>query len=287
MRAQDALANLKRKRRVDEDGDDGRLDGRSKRGPGADGSIHRAATGSSSRGERGAAATASRSTRAKSVTTSISSKDDNGPEEEGAVERPAKLSRRARKSAPEEMSSKVRVSVRRKVVSEDATARARRLMLSRIDPRFDPLIVGGGPNEEKNRGKAKRDAERARRDYAFIDELRASEMAALRERVVKTRNAEEKAALKRELAVLESRARERERRLAAERVLEEHKKREKELAKKGKRPFYLKRSEQKKKVLIEQFATMNEKQRDKLIEKKRKKLAAKEKKMEPPAKRRT
>ncbi|CRJ91088.1 hypothetical protein BN1723_017029 [Verticillium longisporum] len=45
----------------------------------------------------------------------------------------------------------------------------------------------------------------------------------------------------------------------------------------GKQPFYLKKSEQKKRLLTEQFKGMKKKQVNKVIERKRKKVAAKEK----------
>ncbi len=63
--------------------------------------------------------------------------------------------------------------------------------------------------------------------------------------------------------------------------MDEHRKQEKELVKQGKKPFYLKKSEQKKRVLIDKFASMKKGQVDRAIERRRKKVAGKEKKELP------
>ena len=60
---------------------------------------------------------------------------------------------------------------------------------------------------------------------------------------------------------------------------------EKELVKQGKKPFFLKKSEQKKLLLMDKYAGMSKSQVDKAIEKKRKKVAGKEKKQLPYARR--
>lgn len=68
-------------------------------------------------------------------------------------------------------------------------------------------------------------------------------------------------------------------------VLSKHRKKEKELIQQGKKPFYLKRGEQKKMALVERFESMKGKQADKVIERRRKKKAAKERKGMPEGRR--
>lgn len=136
------------------------------------------------------------------------------------------------------------------------------------DPRFDPAIASGSNVNEAKAKKA----------YAFLDDYRASEMAALRTEIKKTKDDGEKERLKRHLASMESRKRADQIKDRERKVLEEHRQKEKDLVKQGKQPFYLKKSEQKKRFLTEQFKGMKKRQVDKVIERKRKKVAGKEKK---------
>lgn len=134
------------------------------------------------------------------------------------------------------------------------------------DPRFDPL-VGRVVDEEK-----------ASRAYAFLDEYREKEMSDLRAQIKKTRDAGAKEDLKRQLQAMESRKKARKRREEEEDLLREHRRKEKELVAQGKTPFYLKRSEQKKQLLVKRYEGMSKGQVDRAIERKRKKVAGKEKK---------
>ncbi len=59
-------------------------------------------------------------------------------------------------------------------------------------------------------------------------------------------------------------------------LVAEHRTREKGLVRQGKKPFYLKRSEQKKQLLVDRFAEMKPSQVDKAVEKRRRKAAIKE-----------
>lgn len=68
-------------------------------------------------------------------------------------------------------------------------------------------------------------------------------------------------------------------------ILDRHRKEEKELVKQGKQPFYLKKSEQKKRVLLDQYGSLKGKQLDHVIERRRKKVERKEKKKMPFARR--
>lgn len=122
------------------------------------------------------------------------------------------------------------------------------------------------------------DEEKAKKAYAFLDEFRENEMAELRVQIKKTKDPVAKEKLKRELLSMESKKKARLRKEEEERLLKEHRKREKDLVAQGKQPFYLKQSEQKKQLLVERYAGMSKGQVDRAIERKRKKVAGKEKK---------
>ncbi len=84
---------------------------------------------------------------------------------------------------------------------------------------------------------------------------------------------------------MESRKKAQDRRDRERAVIEEHRKKEKELVAQGKTPFYLKRSEQKKRVLADQFQGMKKKDGIGPLRGGVKKVAGKEKKMLPMARR--
>ncbi|EKJ70365.1 hypothetical protein NXS19_012557 [Fusarium pseudograminearum] len=165
--------------------------------------------------------------------------------------------KRSSKHAPQEQTSKKPVSRRREILPENKRQYR--------DPRFDPLV--GRVDEEK-----------ASKAYAFLDEYRDKEMADLRVQIKKTKNFDEKENLKRQLQSMESRKKANVRRQEEENLLKEHRQKEKELVAQGKTPFYLKRSEQKKQLLVNRYEGMSKGQVDRAIERKRKKVAGKEKK---------
>ncbi|KAK6541650.1 rRNA biogenesis protein rrp36 [Orbilia ellipsospora] len=169
---------------------------------------------------------------------------------------------RSNKHAPTEMSSKKAVS-RRRTVIELPTDTTR-------DPRFDRIGGSGVPDNSK-----------IERNYAFLDEYRDSEIKTLRQEVAKEKNPIRKESLQKTLQSLESKRETKKRQLDHDRILAEHKKKERDAIKQGKKPFYLKKSDQKKLILATQFANMGERQRSRVIEKKRKKIASKEKKRMP------
>lgn len=199
------------------------------------------------------------------------------PRDLPAVKKKDKPPSRSSKHAPTEVSSKRPVSRKREILA------VRRPQAR--DPRFDPLVTSRSSASASAGagGLSKADEERARRAYAFLDEYRDDEMRELKVAVKKAKTPAEKEKLQRALMSMESRKRARERKDRERAVIEEHRRREKELVKEGKKsqPFYLKKSEQKKQLLLDQFAGLSEKQRDKAIEKKRKKIAGKEKKTLP------
>lgn len=165
--------------------------------------------------------------------------------------------KRSSKHAPQEQTSKRPVTRIREIVP-DARRKPR-------DPRFDPLV-----------GKV--DEAKARRAYAFLDEYRESEMAELRAEIKKTKNPLDRERLKRQLMSMESRKKAQKKKDEEEELLAEHRQKEKELVAQGKTPFYLKRSEQKKQLLMNRYEKMSKGQVDRAIERKRKKVVGKEKK---------
>ncbi|KAK6506956.1 rRNA biogenesis protein rrp36 [Arthrobotrys musiformis] len=171
-------------------------------------------------------------------------------------------SKRSSKHAPTEMSSKKAVSRRRIVVDMPADTTR--------DPRFDQIGQSGAVNMDK-----------IAKNYDFLEDYRESEIKSLRQEAAKEKNPIRKQEMENTLKSLESKRDARKRRLEHDKILAEHKKKEREAIKQGKKPFYLKKSEQKKLVLTTQFANMGEKQRSRVIEKKRKKIASKEKKRMP------
>lgn len=175
---------------------------------------------------------------------------------------------RSSKHAPQEVSSKRPVSRKREIIPVKK--------IQYRDPRFDPAVTGASV-------KTKADEDHVRRAYAFLDEYREDELRKLKGAIKKAKTPAEKEQLQRAYMSMESRKKARDRKDKERAVVEEHRRREKELVKEGikSRPFYLKKAEQKKQLLTEQFSALSEKQREKAIEKKRKKIAGKEKKAMP------
>ncbi|KAK4226245.1 hypothetical protein QBC38DRAFT_234997 [Podospora fimiseda] len=180
---------------------------------------------------------------------------------------------RSSKHAPTEISSKRQVSRKRDFLSEGTLHKSHAR-----DPRFMPLPSKAGSDSRIEEIKF-------RKAYAFLDEYRESEMAELRATIKKTRDLKEKEKLQKALLSMESRKKAQERKDKERKVIEEHRQKEKELVKQGKTPFYLKKQELKKKVLEETFKGMKKGQVDKAIERRRKKVAGKEKKNLPFARR--
>lgn len=178
-----------------------------------------------------------------------------------------KFAKRSSKHAPTEVTARRAVTRKREVVPvQKVQAR---------DPRFGPLGGGAGGGNAAMLEKAQRE------NYAFLEQYRDDEMAALRAEIKKSKNPAAKEKLQRSLMSMQSRRQAQQRKDAERAVVEEHRRREKERVKEGKTPFYLKKSEQKKQLLVDRFASMKKKDVDKTIEKKRKKLAAKERRELP------
>ncbi|KAG4430293.1 rRNA biogenesis protein rrp36 [Cadophora sp. M221] len=167
---------------------------------------------------------------------------------------------RSSKHAPTEISSKKAVSRKREVVP--VIKRAYR------DPRFEAI---GGPIDEARVSKA----------YAFLDDYREDEMKELRTAIKNSKDEDAKEKLKRALLSMESKKKAQLRKNKEQEILDRHRKEEKELVKQGKQPFYLKKTEQKKRVLLDTFGELKGKQLDHVMERRRKKVEGKEKKKMP------
>lgn len=114
---------------------------------------------------------------------------------------------------------------------------------------------------------------------------RDSEMSELKSAIRKTKDPEAKEKLQRALLSMESRKKSQQAKDQQQEVLRKHRKEEKAKVEQGKRPFYLKKADQKQLALVERFEGMKGKQVDKVIERRRKKQAGKERKTMPDTRR--
>lgn len=111
-------------------------------------------------------------------------------------------------------------------------------------------------------------------------------MADLRTAIRTTKDEQTQSDLKRALRVMESRKKAQDAKDQRQEVVRAHRARERELVKQGKKPFYLKKAELQRRVLVERFEGLGEKQVEKVIERRRRKTAAKERKRIPEGRRR-
>jgi ribosomal RNA-processing protein 36 len=199
-----------------------------------------------------------KTSKTKTARTKASKDTD---EDDDSSESDAAPRARSSKHAPAVQSSKKAVSRKRKVVDvKKSNAR---------DPRFGTV---SGPQPDENAIKKR---------YAFLDDYKKSEMGELRDAIKKTKNETDKEKLKKKLMSMESQLKTQERKDKLQEVAREHKKKEKELVKDGKKPFFLKKSDQKQLALVDRFQKMKPKDRDHAIERRRKKATAKERKNMP------
>lgn len=187
---------------------------------------------------------------------------------QGAKDTKDKKPSRTSKHAPMVQSSKHAVSRKRTVVEPPAIAKAR-------DPRFDAAVMG--------HSGAGKNPDAANKAYAFLDDYRASELKDLKAQLAKTKNAEQKEALKRQIRSASDRMKSIANRKREREVQAEHKKREKQLIREGKKsnPYFLKKSDLKKQVMQKKYEEMGSRDRAKALERRRKKMAAKERKDMP------
>ncbi len=167
------------------------------------------------------------------------------------------------KSKPLEVSSKQPVSVLRQTVAP--------IRPKAIDPRFD-----------RSFGEFHEDQFKAA--YNFIKPMQEKERGILEESLKKERDPARKAHIQRVLDRQKAVEKSREREDFQKNVLKKWKKSEQELVKQGKKPFYLKRADQKKLELIAKFKEMKDNAAangqtvnvDKLLEKRRKHKSSKQ-----------
>lgn len=167
---------------------------------------------------------------------------------------------RSSKHAPAEMSSKKAVSRRREAIPIKK--------LDHRDPRFEP--ISGRVDEFK-----------IQKTYSFLDGYRESEMMELQTAIRQTKNLDAKEKLKQMLRSMESRKKTQDAKNQQQEVVLAHRAKEKELVRQGKKPFYLKRAEQRKLALVERFARLKGKQIERVIERRLKKRASRARKEMP------
>ncbi|KAL9123304.1 MAG: hypothetical protein Q9187_000143 [Circinaria calcarea] len=167
---------------------------------------------------------------------------------------------RQSRHAPAEFSSKKAVSRKREVIP------IRRV--SYRDPRFEPL---SGPLVP----------EKIKRNYSFLDSYRTSEIASLKTTLHNTKDPSARESLRKTLLSMESQEKARAAKEAQQEIIREHRKKEKEAIEKGKQPFYLKKGEQKKLALVKRFEGLGDKKAERVIERRRRKKAGRERKGMP------
>ncbi|PHU15669.1 hypothetical protein BC332_16874 [Capsicum chinense] len=164
---------------------------------------------------------------------------------------------RANKNRPMEVSSKKPVSRFREIIQVPKKATR--------DPRFETLT-------------GQLDVERFKKRYNFLyeDNLPA-EKEDLKKQLRKSNDPEELNELKSRISWIDKQLKSSGTKHTEREILAEHKKKEREAAKQGKQPYYLKKSEIKKRKLIEKYKELKASGKlEAYIEKKRRKNAAKD-----------
>jgi ribosomal RNA-processing protein 36 len=207
---------------------------------------------------------ADKSTTTSAAKKSRTKKDDDSASENSDSDEDGPPHARSSKHAPMAQASNRQVTRKRQVI-EVPKQHIR-------DPRFGPL---SGPVDETALAKK----------YSFINDYQDSEMAELKIAIKKSKSEDEKATLKRALLSMESKKKARENKDREQEVVREHRKKEKAAIAEGKNPFYLKKSDQKQAALVNKFDSMKSKDRERLIERRRKKVSQKEMKNMPAARR--
>ncbi|RLV90205.1 rRNA biogenesis protein RRP36 [Spathaspora sp. JA1] len=195
----------------------------------------------------------------------LESDSDSAPEETSSRKHINKTNKKRSKHGPSEQSSKRPVSKIRDIPGLEVKKTG-----LYTDIRFDAAY-----------GKA--DLNRARRDYAFLDEYRQSEIKNM-EQVLKDKKSanilreSQREEIKLELQSLKSRMDTLKNRDLENQILSSHKQKQLHDFKVGKssNPYFLKRSEKRKILQKAKFDAMKPRQREKVMERKRKKRLGKE-----------
>lgn len=187
------------------------------------------------------------------------------------------LVHRSSKHAPQVLTSKRPTTRRRIVVEAPPEPKAR-------DPRFDSVVAASASRAARGPVDVAAQAEAAaQHNYAFLNEYRASEMTELRKKIKGTKDVDEKAQLKRTVMVMADRQRAFDRKEKEKEVLAKHKRKEREMLRDGKKsaPYFLKKGDVKREVLKERWEGMKEGEKKRVVERRRKKVAGKERKEMP------
>jgi ribosomal RNA-processing protein 36 len=167
----------------------------------------------------GSAQPKSKARKTQSSRESVAERQDDDDDDDSGSDSDAAPHARSSKHAPAVQSSKRAVTRKRQVV--DAKKPKFR------DPRFDT----GPPADENTLSKR----------YGFLNDYKESEMNDLREAIKKTKNETDKEKLKKKLTSMESQQKAQRNKDQQHGILQEHRKKEKELIKQGKKPFFLKK----------------------------------------------
>ncbi|PGH04553.1 hypothetical protein AJ80_08497 [Polytolypa hystricis UAMH7299] len=180
---------------------------------------------------------------------------------------------RTSKHAPTIQSSKYAVTRKRTVVEPPNAPKAR-------DPRFDSVVLKHGMTSAASAGTA---AAASKKNYEFLDTYRKSELAELKKKMAKTKNAEEKEELKGTIRSLGDQQRAFDRKEREKEIVKQHRKKERELIREGKKstPYFLKKGDVRKEMIVQQYQEMGSKDRQKALTRRRKKVVAKERREMP------
>lgn len=169
---------------------------------------------------------------------------------------------RANKNRPMEMSSKKPVRRFREVVQVPKKVVC--------DPRFESLY-----------GNLDVEGFKKRYNFLYENEL-PSEKEKLKKQMKKTKNPEVKTELKDHIAQIDKELKFAAKKHTENDILASHKQKERDAAKKGKQPYYLKKSEIQKQMLMEKYKELKESGKlEAFIERKRRKNAAKDRRYMP------
>ncbi|MCJ1307532.1 rRNA biogenesis protein rrp36 [Agyrium rufum] len=210
-------------------------------------------------------------TTSKEGSDQDSSKSHSAPEEMTQPPRPynSGSSRpipqpRSSKHAPTEQTSKRAVPRARQILTSTR--------LKPQDPRFTPLP-----------STAPTDPNRFAQTYSFLTQYRTSELSTLKAALGKTKDPLQIAQLRKTIQSMQSQEETRRKKEAEQEVIRDHRKREKEAVERGekKKAFFLKKGDVRTEVQKRRFEGLGEKARDRVVARREKKMAGKEKKSLP------
>ncbi|KAJ9663499.1 rRNA biogenesis protein rrp36 [Neophaeococcomyces mojaviensis] len=174
-------------------------------------------------------------------------------------------SSRSSKHAPTIMSTRNPVTRKRAIFSPPPALKYR-------DPRFDAAVVADGRHGNTSSSQV------ADRNYAFLSEYQAAEILDLKSQIRRSKDPGQQVELKRQVMSIEAKLRNAELRKREAEILREHKQKEKQAIKEGKkaRPYYLKPSDVKSQIQQERQTAMGKRARDKSEKRKKKREKTKE-----------